>query len=258
MTRTLLLFSLVLSGPASALGQELAVDHFWIRVSQGAPEAKALTDAGFRFERFDQSSSIAPVASSDPRVVQHTGHGTASVVVRFRNMYLELIWIEDPDLLRQIAPELGYTLLESPDISPIGIGLRHVGEGAASLPFESSSHWAPWMRPNVSVATARRDGGAPAEPAIFVVPRYMRWDLRTQDNPELLHSAQHRLDLGEVTKIRVHGPGLPSASQPVRVLEEQELVDFVPSDNYLLEIEFDGRRESTVDLRPALPLVIYH
>lgn len=258
MNRSILLLSLAFFGFENALGQELAVDHFWIRVSRAAPESEALTNAGFRFERFDESNTVVSASSSDPRVVQHRGQGTASMIVRFRNMYLELIWIENRDLLQQVAPKHAYTLLESAKTSPIGIGLRYVGENTASLPFEYTSHWAPWMRPNVALATARRDADAPAEPAIFVIPRYLRWDLRTQSNPALLQSAQHRLDVGDVTRIRVHGPGLPSASQAVRVLEERGLVEFQSSDDHLLEIEFDGRRESSVDFRPSLPLVIYY
>jgi hypothetical protein len=257
MTRSLLFVVLTLSVSASASAQQLAVDHVWIRVTRGAPEAQALADAGLRFVRFDQGSSIVPVASSDGRVVQHAGQGTASIIVRFRNMYLELIWVESPELLAKVAPEHGYTLLDS-ERSPIGIGLRHLGEDGSTLPFESSSHWAPWMRPTAALATARRDTASPTDPAIFVIPRYLRYDLRTKGDPKLLEWAEHSLDLREVSKIRVHGPGLPSRSQAVRLLEEQRLVEFVPATTHTLEIEFDGRREVTLDFRPSLPLTIYH
>lgn len=257
MNRYFLLLSLALAPNAGAVGQELAVDHFWIRVSKGAPEAQAIADAGFLFQRFDQSSSAAPTDSSDSHVNQHTGQGTANMVVRFHNMYLELLWVEDRELLRRVRPN-HRILDESPKASPFGIGLRHVGDDAASLPFESSSQWAPWMRPLVSLATATHDSSVPSEPTIFVIPRYMRWDLRVHNNPELLRAAQHEVDVVNVTRIRVYAPGLPSASQAVRVLEKQKLVEFVDSQNHLLEIEFDGRRESTVDFRPTLPLVIYH
>lgn len=255
--QVLLLLSVTVVLPATAPAQELAVDHLWIRVNRGAPEAAALEEAGFRFERFDQPTAIAPVDSSDSRRVEHRGQGTASMVVRFRNVYLELIWVEEEDVLREIAPRHGYTLLER-EASPIGIGLRHVGDDAATLPFESYSHWAAWMRPHAAIATASRSPDAPIDPAIFVIPRYMRWDLRIESNPALLESARHRLDLGNVTRIRVHGPGLPSSSPAVQALNKHGLVEFRPSRDHLLEIEFDGGRSSTLDLRPSLPLLVYY
>ncbi len=238
--------------PATSLAQELAVDHVWIHVEKGAPEANTLVDAGIQIER---NSEIVQMVGG---IVQHKGQGTASIAVRFRNVYLELIWVEDEELLREVAPELGYTLLGRPDTSPFGIGLRSVGSDPASLPFESSSYWAEWMRPFVSLTVARRDDDVTTDPAIFVVPRYMRWDLRTEAKPDLLRSADHPLGLSKVTRIRVHGPGLPSDSEAVRFLTSAGLVEFGSAESHLLELEFDNRRGRQVDLRPTLPLVIYH
>jgi len=71
--------------------QSLEVDHLWIHVSPGAPEAAALSAAGLEVDR-------------NAGVVQHTGQGTASIFLRFQNVYLELIWIEDGALLQKVAP----------------------------------------------------------------------------------------------------------------------------------------------------------
>jgi len=240
---------------ATTHAQKLAVDHLWIHVSPGAPEAKALMEAGLKIQEFDQATSIAPIDPSDPRVVKHVGNGTASMVIRFRNIYLELLWVEDREILRQAAP--GHSLLnDDSKASPFGIGLRQVDKEAKGLPFESSSRWEPWMRPLVSIATAESD--APEDPTIFVIPDYMRWDVRTEQDPKLLTWAEHQLDIEEVTRIRVHGPGLPSTSQAVQVLAEQKVLEFENSDNQLLEIEFDNQSKSTVDLRPNLPLLIHY
>jgi len=82
--------------------------------------------------------------------------------------------------------------------------------------------------------------------------------MRTQVNPRLLESTQHRLDVRNVTRVRVYGPDLPSASPAVTALRERGLVEFAASNANLLELEFDGRREAMLDSRPVLPLVIYH
>ena len=257
MTRNVLLVSFLWGFQCALYAQELAVDHLWIRVSPGAPEASSLVEAGFQFQEFDQATTVASVTATDSRVGQHKGQGTASMVVRFHNVYLELIWVQNPDLLKQVAPKHGKTLLDSRE-SPIGIGLRHVGEDASSLPFESSSHWAPWMRPLIALPTASHDPSARGHPAIFVVPRYMRWDLRTQSNPRLLESAKHRPNLNEVTLIRIHGPAQSLRSEAVQYLLDARLIEFVQSESHLLELEFDNRQEDKMDFRPTLPLVIYH
>lgn len=258
MTRNVLLVSLLWGFQSALYAQELAVDHLWIRVSPDAPEASALAEAGFQFQEFDQATTVAPIAANDSRIIQHRGQGTAGMYVRFHNIYLELIWVHDPELLKQVAPKHGKTLLDSRE-SPIGIGLRHVGEDASSLPFESSSHWAPWMRPPlIALPTATHDASAQGHPAIFVVPRYLRWDLRAQANPRILESAKHRPNLKKVTLIRLHGPAQSLRSESVQYLLDARLIEFFPSESHLLELEFDNQTEEIIDFRPTLPLVIYH
>ena len=55
----------------------LILSHSWIVVTTGAPERKALENAGFRIV---------------PTVNRHDGQGTASVTVEFLNGFLELIY----------------------------------------------------------------------------------------------------------------------------------------------------------------------
>ena len=229
----------------SVLGQDLTVDHISIHVDNAAPEAVVLTDAGLELDKITG-------------VVQHTGQGTAAQFVRFENVYLELIWVEDEDLLRAAEPDLGDTLLRRANASPFEIGLRHREVDPASMPFETVSYWAEWMRPLVSIAVAKRVSAEQGVPEIFVVPQYMRWDVRTEAEPGLLRRAAHPLGVRAVSRVRVHGPGFPSDSEAVRYLMDNEVVEFVLAESHFLELEFDGRREQRLDLRPTLPLVIYH
>jgi hypothetical protein len=229
---------------AVSYGQQLAVDHVWIHVAKGAPEVKALADAGIQIDRTSG-------------VVQHKGQGTASVFVRFKNIYLELIWIDDEQLLRSVAPDLGHTLLRPSSTSPFGVGLRDLDSELAALPFDTLSYWSEWMRPCVSIAVAKRSDTWPTDPAVFVVPRYMRWDVRTAERPSLLGAVSHTPPLSEVTRIVIRGPGLPSVSPVVRSLLDRKLVDLAASKTHLLELECDnGVSNRTADLRPALPLIV--
>ena len=85
--------------------------------------------------------------------------------------------------------------------------------------------------PNIEAPTSN---DATTDPAVFVVPSYMRWDAKTEAEPEVLRAAIHEPGLGEVTHIRVLGPGLPSRSEPIRTLTENGIVEFASAEEHLL------------------------
>jgi hypothetical protein len=234
--------------------QELDIDHVWINVARDLDVRNLFEGRGFRMP------GASDIASNDASTgfFIHSGQGTASTAVRFRNIYLEFIRVDDAELLRTVAPDHGYTLLNRPETSPFGIGLKLTSPDISALPFATSSHWAPWMRPLVSLATASRESEWLGDPAIFIIPDYMRWDLRVEANPGLLSEAEHALELGDVTRIRISGPHLPSGSAPVQYVERSDLIEFRLADDHLLELEFDDRADEIVDFRPTLPLVILH
>jgi len=237
---TLTVTALLVSALASA--QSLEVDHFWIHVSPNAPELQALVDAGF-----------APYPR-DP--YQHIGMGTAANFVRFRNIYLELIWVEDSDALTQTAPSFAATLLGRSDVSPFGIGLRGLSP-TAELPVESAIISAEYMRPWNGVLRSLSVQEEPSSaPRVFVIPDSMRWDSRVSADPTLLEATVNDLGVETVSRIRIIGPGLPSPSSVARYLSDRGVVTFEPGSDPLLELEFDGGGDEFVDFRPSLPLVL--
>jgi len=236
----------------ATVAQELEVDHVWIHVDADLDGRSLFENAGFRVP------SASDIASTDSLgFFLHQGVGTASIVVRFRNIYLELIRVDNRELLQTVAPEHGYTLLNAPRTSPFGVGLKLADSESGTIPFETSSFWAPWMRPLVSIAVARRDDDWPGDPAIFVVPDYMRWDLRVKAQPELLLEAEHSFGLHKVTGIRIYGPDLPSGSEAAGYLATADLIEFVQADDPLLELELDSHTNQKMDFRPTLPLLIH-
>jgi hypothetical protein len=68
------------------------LDHVFICVSQGAPEADYLTHFGL----IEGAANV------------HPGQGTANRRFFFRNAMLELLWVENPDEARnaQTAPTM--------------------------------------------------------------------------------------------------------------------------------------------------------
>ncbi len=259
MKRLLLSIALyLLLLPDLSTAQNLAVDHFWIRVEPGAPEAKILRDAGFSFQEFPSNSSGGSNTQDSPNYTYiHSGQGTANNIVRFHNMYLELIWVDNPEQLAKDGPLMGYTLLNPESTSPIGLGLRHAGLETGNLPFPTESYSSGWMQPATALEIATISEGS-SDPAIFVVPRYMRWDTRVEANPEILGAADHQNGVKKVTRVRVFGPGQPSGSPAVQSLMDQGLVEFLDSEDHFIEIEFDDGRSRSRDFRPILPLVIFY
>jgi hypothetical protein len=97
---------------------------------------------------------------------------------------------------------------------------------------------------------------AQGAPNVFVVPNTIAvpaWidEIRT-DWPAWL---SHELGVHQVTAVTIHGSHLPA----MPVLGEIKGLSFQDNPEWLLEIQFDeGVRNSTMDLRPGLPLVIVY
>ncbi|WP_242118314.1 hypothetical protein [Aestuariivivens sediminicola] len=234
----------------NSIAQELEVDHLWIHIQSESVVSEILENVGFNIAgNFD-------AVHSKSTVIHHKGQGTAGIYVRFQNIYLEFIWIEDKALLSKIAPDLGSTLLDYPQTSPLGIGLRFNNSELVSLPFRTTSYWAEWMRPLDALAVAKRE--ASTDPAIFVIPNWLNWAKRTKNKPELLEDTKHTIPVHNVTKIRVYGPEHPSQSEAVQYLRDNNLVEFQSAEEYLLELVFDNHLNNRIDLQPTLPLVIYY
>jgi len=227
--------------PVTLCGQALEVDHVFVFVEHGADGAQVLRGEGFVV---------------DPNPAEHAGQGTASLGVMFRNAYLELIWIDDASEFDQLGfgfPERRAT----PDGSPFGIGLRRALADEA-LPFATEPYVEEWMAGAGPIQFAAWTG-ALAEPAIFVVPESMRWDTVVEQIPQVAPLTEHRLPVRELTGLTIIGPGLPTPSAAVRVLDEWDLVEFGDGASHALYLTFDGGAQGeTIDLRPLLPIIVHY
>ncbi len=225
----------------------LDLDHLYICVAEGAPEASVLENAGLRL-------------AGD--TAHHIGQGTASVFFVFENMYLELSWVEDSVELAGADQELAEKFNNAAEGgSPFGLGLRRSEPITDSLPFQARSYYQEWMREGSSIEIAQTNHSN--EPEVFVVPTYMGHDsllaMATAARPELLEDLKHPAGIEKLTKIRISGPNLPGDSQTLAVLSERGIVTFGESTKQVAELTFDqGRHGKTIDARPDLPLVIHY
>jgi hypothetical protein len=165
------------------------IDHVFVFIAPGAPEAAALTKLGLT-ESFRRP---------------HPGQGTANACFCFDNAYLELLWIADAHeaatcaLARSgIAARAGW---RQTGASPFGIALRSA-DPAAALPFPSWDYTAPFLPAGMTipVATASDD---PRQPLLFRSPGNARPDQWTDGRAGAHQSAA---GLAEITGVRLVFP----------------------------------------------------
>jgi hypothetical protein len=101
------------------------LDHLFVWAHEGADEASKLIALG--------------LAEGEPNT--HPGQGTACRRFFFRNAYLELLWVRDPEQAR--AEPAALTGLwdrwarRDRGASPFGVGLRPVHPGVVDVPFRA-------------------------------------------------------------------------------------------------------------------------
>ena len=246
---------LLVATVASAFAAEappLTLSHSWIVVTTGAPERKALEQAGFR---------IAPTVN------RHDGQGTASVTVEFFNGFLELIYPYSsvpvsPALqagaekfrLKSAWRETGY--------SPIGIVFDRTPATPEKLPFATWKISADWMEKGtfIEMLTPRELPKAvslsiSSHPAS---PRESENEALARDRVKgamFLHPNGAR----RLTGLRVVAPGAGSFLPAASYVARQGLVKFEIGSHWLLDVTLDnGKQGITKDLEPDLPMVIHY
>jgi hypothetical protein len=221
---------------------EFEIDHLFVCVTKGGPEAGQLADAGFL--------EGAPNA--------HPGQGTACRRFFFDNAYLELLWIESE---RDARSELvRRTRLwerarhEQTGRCPFGIALRTEPTVApdSPVPFVTWRYQPPYLPPGARIDVAV-DGDRPEEPLVFVLsPATKPMHVDPSRRQPLDHPNGSRV----VTGLTIAVP--PSAPPPVLAsLERRGLVSATSRREYCASLELDGARQRAVlDCRPAMPLVV--
>ena len=178
------------------------IDHLFVFVERGAPDARRLDRAGLRpsYRR------------------RHIGQGTANICYCFDNAYLELLWVADEAEIN--TPAVARTrLAERADwrrtgASPFGIALR-TASAEAPLPFETWDYAAPFL-PQGMILPVARASDDPRQPFLFRSPGTARPDAWTGDRA---NERQVQAGLREIVAIRL---GLPSSVPPSPALKTLE------------------------------------
>lgn len=216
----------------------LELDHLFIWTDVGAPEAERLVAFG--------------LTEGQPN--SHPGQGTACRRFFFRNAYLELVWVHDtaeaqaePTASTGIWPRWA---ARRTGTSPFGLGLRPAQPGAGGVPFRAWEY-RPAYLPAPLVIDIARDVPL-SEPFWF----HLGFARRPDDpgRPTRL-PLEHPAGFGEVTGVRIAGPGLGHPSEVARAVARSAAVELADAPEHLAEVTFDGGGQRRVeDFQPILPL----
>lgn len=229
----------------------LELDHVFIWVTRGAPEAKTIENAGLK--ALDEIS-------------KHTGQGTSSRVFIFENAYLELIWIDDEQAATKNATRTGIDMLtranwKQTKASPFGIGLHRIPGATTAIPFPVIEYWAEWMKENTLIHFAKAVSSR-KEPMYFVLPDYIAIpdaatrEKQRQTNPDYERMLKHPLGVSKLTNVRISTVE-KALTETAGILTRNGVVRIESGRAPLMELTFDGgAQKKAVDLQPQLPLVI--
>jgi Glyoxalase-like domain len=217
------------------------LDHLFVLVSQGAPEADFVAELG--------------LIEGSPN--EHAGQGTACRRFFFSNAYLELLWVDRPDEARA-DPARPLRLWErwsgrDDDACPFGVVLRPAGNGGQSTPFPAWEYRPSYLPPNMALHV----GGSAElieEPLLVFLSQRRRPDsYPARQRQPVEHPACFRA----LTALRVFGPWSSIPSGVMQAAEDSGVVSFRQDSQYFAEISFDNERyRRRTDLRPTLPLVL--
>lgn len=225
-------------------------DHIFIWVSPGAPEAARLQKLGLY---------------TDGKVHKHSGQGTSSKVFLFENAYLELIWIDEPDVARRKGQEMGTDLparaaWKQTGASPFGVGLHQREAGSSDLPFPTKRYWAEWMKPDTFIFIAESSINL-KEPFYFVVPDYLavpsaeQLKLFLDSQPDYRKNYTHALGIRRLTSVKITSDPVGKFSETASMLSKNGVVVMKRGKSSHAELTFDeGSQGKTLDLRSTLPL----
>jgi hypothetical protein len=208
----------------------MQIDHIFIRVQPGGPEADVLREFGMS----EGSGNV------------HPGQGTANRRFFFANAFLELLWIANEEEIRseQTRPTMLYERLSDDAASPFGICFR------PNAAFPTWDYKPAYLPAGMTIGIASE---APmSEPMWFYTSAGKAPELFEGDRSQPL---QHAAGLHRITGLRCTLPSTASLSPAARASG----IHFTAGEQHLLEISFDNQaRGLTKDFRPVLPLLLQY
>jgi hypothetical protein len=217
----------------------MEIDHIFICVKTGAPEAEALKEFGLN--------------EGSPN--RHPGQGTANRKFFFQNAFIELLWLDDAlEAQSEVTkPTLLYERLTSKDdqTSPFGFCFRPADASEKRVPFTSWAYKPSYLPSRLEINIA--DGAPLSEPMWFFLSYGSRPDTTQNERRQPLI---HQAGFMEITSVCVTLPKAEKLSEPATCAANSHCLEIVAGAGNLLEIGFNNEtRGCSHDFRPILPMV---
>lgn len=209
------------------------IDHIMIFCNVGAPESAALTEKGLH----------------EGPGNTHPGQGTANRRFFFPNVYLELVWVENP--VESQRPGIAETGLwerwqrRAAGACPFGLVFRP-GKNGPEVPPASWTYAPQYFPPGFTIEVAR--DVPPNEPLMFYLP------FAKPALVENMRQVDDTVRIGPITGVTVHLPETRALSPALNALVASGALQVEPAREYLLDLFHAGGSTEIIDLRPQLAL----
>jgi hypothetical protein len=211
----------------------IELDHVFICVSRGAPEAEHLVRFGLR----EGPSNV------------HPGQGTANRRFFFANSMLELLWVENSTEAQSevTSPTQLWERWSNrrSGACPFGVITRPRAGESIAAPFPAQVYQPIWLPPELRIYLSP---AGVREPMWLFMPFLRRTDQERR-------FVEHPSGVREMTGLILESPQ-PPESPAAAAVSESGVISWRQGPDYLLTIEFDYcPRGQRVDFRASLPLV---
>ncbi len=218
--------------------ENFELDHVFILVADGAPEADLLINFG--------------LTEGEPNV--HPGQGTANRRFFFHNCMLELAYVHSPAETMQMPARPIHFLQRwegrKKTTSPFGIILRHAPENTNRFPFSGWQYKPVYLPGELSIFVGDNSNKLD-EPLVCSIPFGGRPDQAGKQQP-----LEHPAGFIEVSSVTIYTPAWHSLSTTLQTVQQAGVI-IKAGEQHLMEIGFDGEKEGkTVSFQPHLPLVL--
>jgi len=213
------------------------IDHIFILVSEGAPEAQLLIDFGL---------------TEGPNRV-HKGQGTSNRCFFFNNVMIELLWVSNEREAQNdsTAPTTLWPRWQKRNngASAFGLCLRPSNGVSKQSPFKSWKYQPKLLFPKGMYVEIANSVTTLTEPFIFYSKFGQRHDSYINDTVR-----QHKADFNELTAINMSQSQLGDSDAVSALLDNKIVIQHTNQLN-IIELEFDGGlKGKEKDFSPRLPL----
>jgi hypothetical protein len=196
------------------------------------------------------------------QIIHRFEQGTASIVIFFENIYVELVWIENRERAEQYSKSHGIDILAHSNWketggSPFGIGLRTKAE-KINIKSQLENLQTKNENLNISAKFSSDNLSQIEEPIFFLVPDELAltaWlDYSFEQHRQLI---THPLGIKKLTKLKVGLDTNKKLTNTICLLEQNQVIFFQKNSVPLLELTFDNYfQQQTIDTQPLLPIRI--